>query len=178
MRNALVLLEQPQAVTDRLVTDGFTAVDTAATSALNLLVCELVNPASSSFVGTDPGIWLATVRNCTAMPFQQAQRSLPRLKLGNDARIIFVFDGWRAAAEEKSTASAAANGAIVSLVKTLARDLGSEGITVNAIARARHAVSGPNSTGLTGAVAYLASPLAGALTGQILNLGTGGEIRP
>ena len=134
---------------------------------LSVIVCELVSPASGSFIDTPD--WARIVSESVAAPFQRVQQVLPRLRLGIDARIIFVIDGWRATALPRSTAAVAANGALIALVKTLARDLGGDGITVNAIAR------GP---GLPHAVSYLASPLAGALTGQVLTLGSGGEIRP
>lgn len=163
MRAALVLTRDPT-VAAQLASDGF-ALDSSGP--LTVIVCELVSPAAGSFI--DSADWARAVSESVALPFQQVRKALPQLRLGSDARIIFVIDGWLAAGHPQSTAAAAANGAIIALVKTLARDLGGDAITVNAIVR------GP---GLPRAISYVASPLAGSLTGQVLTLGSGGEIRP
>jgi NAD(P)-dependent dehydrogenase (short-subunit alcohol dehydrogenase family) len=179
MRGALVLMHDPEVASQlaaRLIADGFTLAPEGTLGdistpgergPLDVIVCELVSPAAGSFIGTPE--WARAVSESVAVPFHQVRQALPQLRLGTNARVIFVIDGWRAAAHPNSTAAVAANGALIALVKTLARDLGGEGITVNAIAR------GP---GLPCAVSYVASPLAGAFTGQVLTLGSGGEIRP
>jgi len=163
MRAARVLLRDPSVAT-HLAAGGF-IIDSSGP--LSVIVCELVPPAAGNFVDTVE--WGRVVSDSVAVPFQQVRQALPQLRVGADARIIFVIDGWRAAARPQSTGAAAANGALIALAKTLARDLGGDAITVNAITR------GP---GLLRAISYVASPLAGSLTGQVLNLGSGGEIRP
>lgn len=169
MRAALVLVRDQSAVVSQLASDGFVF---DSSGPLNVTVCELISPAAGTF--SDTPDWARLVADSVAAPFQQVRQVLPQLRRGTDARVIFVIDGWRAAAQPGSTAAVAANGALIALVKTLARDLGDDGITVNAIARD----ATDNSSGLPRAISYLASPLAGALTGQILTLGSGGEIRP
>lgn len=163
MRTALVHVRD-SAIATHLAADGF---ELDSSGPLSVIVCELVSPDIGDFIDTPD--WAHVVSESVAAPFQQVRDALPRLRLGTDARVIFLIDGWITAARPQSTAAAAANGALIALVKTLARDLGGDSITVNAIAR------GP---GLSRAISYVAGPLAGSLTGQVLTLGSGGQIRP
>lgn len=168
------------AVAARLEADGITVTDAAGDAlppVLNIVVIGIHPPAARPFVGTDPADWFAGVHTAITPPFALIRRAAPALAESGSGRIVLVARGWAAASDARSTASAAVNGAAIALVKTLARDLGPAGITVNEVAvptePSREAVAA-----VAAAVGYLVSPLGGATTGQVLAVGLGGEMRP
>lgn len=148
----------------------------AELGALDLLVCSVGLPAALPFRLYGPGEWFAAVDAALSPVFRLVRAAVPALRLGGDGRILMVGAGWGATERPNSTAAAAVHGGVVAFVKTLARDLGPDCVSVNEIAVA------PGSSGLeraaASAVSYLAGPHGGAVTGQVLTLGRGGEIRP
>ena len=191
-RRALLCLSDPAvaaAVAERLLLDGIDIV-TAAPDAdpdatvrralesggLDVVVTDLVSPEPRPFIGTDPTVWFAEVSTALSRPFFLLRSATVALTAGSDARIVLVGNGWAAAADTNSTAASSVQGAGVALVKTLARDLGPHGITVNEVSAPTS--SPAPSRAIAAAVSYLVSPLAGATTGQVLTVGTGGELRP
>ena len=90
--------------------------------------------------------------------------------------MVVVGAGWLPTSVPRATAAAAAHGAVVALVKTLARDLGSQGISVNEVVL--HPLEPARPEAVARAVSYLAGPHGGAVTGQLVTLGPGGELRP
>jgi NAD(P)-dependent dehydrogenase (short-subunit alcohol dehydrogenase family) len=203
-RNALVALSdatQVERVVERLAGDGInvalvgdatvpgaalvvaphersTAVARVAKEfgSLDILVTDVVSPAPRRFTESDPADWFSAVHSALSLPFSLIRAAVHELTGGTDARIVVVGHGWASSDDEDSTASAAVQGAAVALVKTLARDLGSAGITVNEVTIPTDPASYAGA--IASAVGYLVSPLAGATTGQILTAGSGGEIRP
>jgi short-subunit dehydrogenase len=101
---------------------------------------------------------------------------VPALRKSGDGRIVLLGSGWSTADRPASTAASAAHGAVVALTKTLARDLGPEGITVNEVVS--DSTEPPTPEAVAAAVAYLCGPAAGAMVGQLLTLGSGGALRP
>ena len=88
---------------------------------------------------------------------------------------MLVGAGWTPTGRPGGTAGSAVEGAVVALVKTLARDLGPAGITVNEVVVP---AGQDDPEGVARAVGYLSSPAAGAVVGQLLTVGAGGELRP
>lgn len=201
-RNALVSItntEHAAGIVDRLLADGLhvavigpevagaeTLLNSEAEAAiaewntrfrsLDVLITDIVSPVSARFSTTSPDEWFDGVRLALSTPFKLIRAAVPALTTGSDARIVVVGNGWGAAEAKYSTGAAATQGAAVALVKTLARDLGPIGVTVNQLA-----VPGDDRADV-GAVArgvsYFAAESAGATTGQILTLGPGGPVRP
>jgi NAD(P)-dependent dehydrogenase (short-subunit alcohol dehydrogenase family) len=144
--------------------------------ATHLLVVDVPVPAPLSFVGDDPVRWYAEVHAALSRPFRAVRGALPSLREAQDARVVILGAGWLATEQPRGTAAGAAHGGVVALTKTLARDLGPDGIRVN------HVVVDPTEPvspeHVAEAVSYLAEPRAAAVTGQLVTLGRGGHVRP
>ncbi|KFF58835.1 hypothetical protein JF66_15555 [Cryobacterium sp. MLB-32] len=143
---------------------------------LDVLVCAADTPPRGGFASTPATEWFAGVSQALFGPFALIRAAVSALSRTEDARIIIVGSGWTAAELDDSTATAAVQGALVALVKTLARDLGPRGITVNEVSVPLDTTAGPRA--LAAAVGYLNGPVSGAVTGQIVTVGSGGDIRP
>lgn len=195
-RAALVALPDPAlagAVAQRLAADGLAAsrtgpgtdpqaaVAAAAADAggLAVLVVGVGTPPAGAFVGADPVAWSRSVHDALTPAFRLVRAAVPLLRQAGEGRVVVVGAGWEAA-RPGTTAAAAAHGAAVALVKTLARDLGPDGTTVNAVALPGWG-DGPGAVdpaAVAEVVAYLASPAAGAVVGQVLGLGGAVQLRP
>ena len=163
------------AVRDRLAADGFTPAS-GPDGALDALVHVVGPPAAGPFVGGDVTRWYAEVSGGLRPAFQAVRAAVPALRRSDAGRVVLVGAGWFPAERPGATAAAALSGALVALTKTLARDLGPEGITVNQVV-VDPGVPADAAT-VTAAVAYLCSPAAGAVVGQLLTVGRGGPLRP
>ena len=148
---------------------------TAGTGALDVLVSWVRSVAPGAFLGRDPQDWYAAVMASLTPQFRLLRAAVPALRRSAAGRIVLVGAGWTPTGRPGGTAGSAVEGAVVALVKTLARDLGPAGITVNEVV-------GPagrdDPEGVARAVGYLSSPAAGAVVGQLLTVGAGGELRP
>src|SRR3712207_9501759 len=65
--------------------------------------------------------------------FALTRAAAPALRRSGGGRLVFLGSGWTAADRPGSTAAAAAQGALVALTKTLARDLGPDAVAVNQV---------------------------------------------
>ena len=75
-----------------------------------------------------------------------------------------------------SPAAAAAQGALVALTKTLARDLGPDAVAVDQVVTDPE--DPPAPAVVAAAVSYLCGETAGSVVGQLVTLGRGGQLRP
>lgn len=180
-RTARIQITDPavrEAVAAALVEDGYEVLDEGGgpPPRLHLLVVDAPVPPAGGFTDTDVKAWYDDVHAAVSRPFREVRSAAPALRRAGDARVVVVGAGWLPTALPRATAAAAAHGALVALVKTLARDLGPEGVTVNEIVVDPEHPAAPGDVART--VAYLASPHAGAVTGQLVMLGRGGELRP
>lgn len=192
-RNAFVCVSDPAraaGIVERLAADGMRVAVTGRPadadaavaefvtrfSTLDALVIDVVSPPAARFTAQSADEWFRDVRSALSDVFRLVRAAVPALMAGTDARIVVVGAGWGVAEAAHSSAAAATQGGAVALVKTLARDLGPHGVTVNQVAApgSEHASVGAIARG----VAYLLSPAAGATTGQILTVGSGGPVRP
>jgi short-subunit dehydrogenase len=168
------------ALLSRLTADGFRVTvsgePAAASETLDVLVCAVGQPPSSPFQDADPQEWFRGVMAVLTPAFRQVRAAVPALRKSGDGRIVLLGSGWSTADRPASTAASAAHGAVVALTKTLARDLGPEGITVNEVVS--DSTEPPAPEAVAAAVAYLCGPAAGAMVGQLLTLGSGGALRP
>ena len=163
------------AIRDRLAADGVTAAP-GPDGPLDVLVHVVGSPDPRPFVGGDVAGWYADVSAGLRPAFQAVRSAVPALRRSGAGRVVLVGGGWFPADRPGATAAAAVSGALVALTKTLARDLGPEGITVNQV------VVDPgdpaDAATVAAAVAYLCGPAAGAVVGQLLTVGRGGPLRP
>jgi NAD(P)-dependent dehydrogenase (short-subunit alcohol dehydrogenase family) len=201
-RSALVSGADPAllaALADRLSADGFTitpepgsaitpepgsaitpepgsAITPEPGERLDVLVHVVGVPAAAPFLGADPTSWYAEVMAGLTPAFRAVRAAAPALRRSPVARVVLVGAGWFPADRPESTVAAALHGALVALTKTLARDLGPDGITVNQVV-VDPADPGDPAT-VAAAVSYLCRPEAGAVAGQLLTVGRGGPVRP
>ncbi|GLH72953.1 beta-ketoacyl-ACP reductase [Geothrix limicola] len=162
-----------------------------------------------AFVG-NAGIWAATPAeledetvlldiletNVTGL-FRWHAEVIPALKRAGGGHLVLLSSTAGQRGESGHGAYAASKGAVISLVKSLAPELGPAGIRVNAVApgwvdtdlsapalrgdpaqRARIAAIFPlgripEAEDLAGPVAFLLSPWASAITGEVLNVNGG-----
>lgn len=162
-----------------------------------------------AFVG-NAGIWAATPAdlpeedtlldiletNVTGL-FRWHAEVIPALRRAGGGSIVLLSSTAGQRGEAGHGAYAASKGAVISLVKSLAPELGPAGIRVNAVApgwvdtdmsasalradagqRARIAAAFPlgripEAEDLAGPVAFLLSPWAAAITGEVLNVNGG-----
>jgi NAD(P)-dependent dehydrogenase (short-subunit alcohol dehydrogenase family) len=188
IRTALVSSTDPattQALTGRLTTAGLRPViadpadparAVAGLDALDALICCVASPAPRAFLDTDPAGWYADVLASLIAPFRLIRAAVPLLRASGDGRVVLIGGGWQPGDRPGDTAAAAVHGAVVALTKTLARDLGPAGITVNEVVTDPSAPAVPEV--VAGAAAYLCGPAAGAVVGQLLTVGRGGPLRP
>jgi NAD(P)-dependent dehydrogenase (short-subunit alcohol dehydrogenase family) len=163
------------ALTERLSAAGI-AVTTEAGDHLDALVHVVGVPESGPFVGSDPAHWYADVMAGLTPAFQTIRAAVPALRRAGNGRVVLVGAGWFPGDRRERTAAAALHGAVVALTKTLARDLGPDGITVNLVVVDPEVPTAPAT--VAAAVSYLCGPAAGAMVGQLLTVGRGGPLRP
>ena len=163
------------AVRDRLTADGFTR-SPGPDAPLDALVHVVGEPAPHPFVGEDVARWYTAVSAEITPAFRAVRAAVPALRRSAIGRVVFVGAGWFPADRPAATAAAAVSGALVALTKTLARDLGPDGITVNQVVV--DSADPADAATVASAVAYLCSPAAGAVVGQLLTVGRGGPLRP
>jgi NAD(P)-dependent dehydrogenase (short-subunit alcohol dehydrogenase family) len=177
-RAALVSGGDPRlvaAVGDRLAADGF-ARAAGPEGPLDALVHVVGTPPAGPFVGADVGRWYAAVTSELTPAFRAVRAAVPALRRSPAGRVVFVGAGWFPADHPGATAAAAVSGALVALTKTLARDLGPDGTTVNQVVV--DPAEPADAATVAAAVAYLCGPDAGAVVGQLVTLGRGGPLRP
>lgn len=140
------------------------------------LVCLTAVPPPAPFDGGEIDQWSATVGRALTQPFQMIRASLPNLRRSRSGRIVLIGAGWLLSGRPERTAAAAVHGGLVALVKTLARELGRDGISVNEVVfDADHP---PPVAVIADTVAYLCGPYAAGVVGQLVTVGSPGEARP
>jgi NAD(P)-dependent dehydrogenase (short-subunit alcohol dehydrogenase family) len=171
----------------RLTVDGFRVTVTdpgrvepdaavAKIGSLDAVVCAVGQPQRALFPDADPQEWFRGVMATLTPAFRLVRAATPALRNSADGRIVLLGSGWSTSDRPASTAASAVHGAVVALTKTLARDLGPDGITVNEVVC--DGAEPPAPEAVAAAVSYLCGPTAGAMVGQLLTLGTGGALRP
>ncbi|MCE0488276.1 SDR family oxidoreductase [Ornithinimicrobium sediminis] len=179
-RTALVELEDAaivESVVGALHLDGYEVYDSGSDlpSTLDLLVVDTPVPPAGDFLESDVQRWYDDVRAAVSRPFRLVHAATPALRRSGDARVVVLGSGW-IPTSLRASAAAVAHGAVVGLVKTLARDLGPQGITVNEVVL--HPFDPPRPEDVARTVAYLGGTHGGAITGQLITLGSAGELRP
>jgi NAD(P)-dependent dehydrogenase (short-subunit alcohol dehydrogenase family) len=180
------------------------AVTAQAGTEVGVLVANAAYMTMAPFAAHDPDDWWRVVDVCLGGAFTCAQAVLPGMRARGGGRIVLVASEWGVIGWPGATAYSAAKAGLVALTKSLARELGPDGVTVNAIApsvidtgqldvdardagvsreeiRARYAERVPlgrvaTPEEIASSVAFLADPRMSSLTGQILHV-NGGSTR-
>ena len=161
--------------------DGLPAVDAVAAAErelgpLGALICGVSLPEPAPFLGRDPSQWFAETMGALTPVFALSRAAVPSLRRTGASRLVVLGAGWTPTGEVGMTTASAVSGALVALVKTLARDLGPDGVTVNSVVSDVREPASPAA--VAHAVSYLCGTAAGAVVGQLLTVGTGGSLRP
>jgi 3-oxoacyl-[acyl-carrier protein] reductase len=217
-RTAFTYLSQEQAALDlqaALTAEGRTVLAIRADQRRRADAQTAVAAVEAAWGGLDAfvgnaGIWAATPAelpeedvlldiletNVTGL-FRWHAEVIPALKRAGGGSLVLLSSTAGQRGEARHGAYAASKGAVISLVKSLAPELGPAGIRVNAVApgwvdtdmsaaalrrdpdqRARIAAGFPlgripEAEDLAGPVAFLLSPWAASITGEVLNVNGG-----
>lgn len=177
-RSALISGTDPvllQSLTEQLARDGIVVVAQSGEE-LDVLVHAVGLPGGQPFVGADARGWYGQVMGELTPAFEAVRDAVPALRRSGAGRIVLIGAGWLPADRPGNTAAAAVHGALVALMKTLARDLGPDGITVNEVVIDPDDPADPAA--VAAAVSFLCRPEAGAMVGQLLTVRRGGPLRP
>jgi NAD(P)-dependent dehydrogenase (short-subunit alcohol dehydrogenase family) len=167
------------------------------------LVCNAAYMTMSPLLDHPPGDWWRVVGTNLTGTFHLVQAVLPGMRRLGSGRVVIVTSYWGVTGWPDATAYAASKAGLIALAKTLGRELAPE-VIVNGIApgvtatpqlevdakdagasleemQRRYARGVPlgrigRPEEIAAAVAFLADPRVGAMTGQILHV-NGGEVR-
>jgi NAD(P)-dependent dehydrogenase (short-subunit alcohol dehydrogenase family) len=163
---------------------------------IDVLVANHAYMSMAPFVEHKPGDWWKNVDVNLSGTFFLVRAVLPAMRRGGGGRIVIIASEFGVVGWANATAYAASKAGLISLTKTLGRELGPEGIAVNAIApgimdtpqldvdaadagvsseeiRRRYAAESPigrigRPEEVAGVVAFLACEAGGAFVGQIV----------
>jgi NAD(P)-dependent dehydrogenase (short-subunit alcohol dehydrogenase family) len=186
----------PADASDPAAVERMTAQVEDALGPIDVLVANHAYMTMAPFVDHDPHDWWRNVDVNLSGTFFLIRAALPGMRRRGGGRIVVIASEFGVAGWANATAYAASKAGLISLVKTLGRELGPEGILVNAIApgimdtpqldvdaadagvspeeiRRRYAAESPigrigRPEEIAGLVSFLASDGAGALVGQVL----------
>jgi len=163
---------------------------------IDVLVANAAAMQMGPFVEADPDTWWHQIDVNLSGHFRLIQAVVPGMRARGHGRIVVIASGWGVVGHPNATAYAASKGGLIALTKGLARELGPDGITVNAVApayidtpqlqvdaddlgitldemREQYAAMIPTRRlqtpeEIAGAVSFLAGPASGGVIGQIL----------
>jgi NAD(P)-dependent dehydrogenase (short-subunit alcohol dehydrogenase family) len=186
---AIADVSDPDAV-ERMVADAEREL-----TGIDVLVANHAYMSMAPFVEHEPGDWWRNVDVNLSGTFFLVRSVLPAMRRSG-GRIVIIASEFGVVGWANATAYAASKAGLISLTKTLGRELGPEGIAVNAIApgimdtpqldvdaadagvspeeiRRRYAAESPirrigRPEEIAGVAAFLACDAAGAFVGQIV----------
>jgi NAD(P)-dependent dehydrogenase (short-subunit alcohol dehydrogenase family) len=102
--------------------------------AVDILVANHAFMTMGPFLEADPGEWWKVVETNLGGTFHLVQAVLPGMRRRGAGRIVVISSEWGVTGWPEATAYSASKAGLISLVKTLGRELAPEGIIVNAVA--------------------------------------------
>jgi len=184
----------------------FALVDRLRTEAgpVDVLVANAAYMTMAPFLEHDPADWWRVVDTNLTGTFQLVQAVVPDMLRRGSGRIVIIASEWGVTGWPNATAYAASKAGLISLTKSLGRELAPGGVVVNAVApgvtdtpqlavdaadagtsveeiHRRYAAEIPagrigRPEEIAAAVALLADPSIGALVGQVIQV-NGGSTR-
>ena len=121
-------MHDPDAVA-KLVADVETRL-----GSLDVLVANHAYMSMSPFLDHDLDDWWRVVNTNLSGTFHLIRAAVPGMRARGGGRVVVITSGWGVTGWPEATAYAASKAGLVSLVKTLGRELGPDGIVVNGIA--------------------------------------------
>jgi NAD(P)-dependent dehydrogenase (short-subunit alcohol dehydrogenase family) len=141
----------------------------------------LSEPAMVEALATEA--WNRALRSNATWAFLLGREAVPVLRQAEAARMIFLVpEQVRAMPDAGQAATLASAAAVIGLTRTLALELGPEGITVNAIAaplgiasdwRVTRTAHEPDVDDIAKTILFLLSPATGFITGSTLDVNGG-----
>lgn len=186
----------PADIADPSAVSGMVADINQAVGSVQVLVANAAAMSMSPFLVADEADWWRQIEVNLSGHFRVIQAVLPGMRDRGYGRIVIVASGWGVVGHPNATAYAASKAGLIALTKGLGRELAPQGILANAIApsyvdteqlrvdaddagisledmREQYRALIPthqlaSAEDIAGAVAFLASPGASAMVGQIL----------
>lgn len=109
------------------------AIDDRA-GGLDVIVANHAYMTMAPFLEHEPNDWWKVVHTNLGGTFHLVQAAVPILRRRGGGRIVVIASEWGVIGWPDATAYAASKGGLISLVKTLGRELAPDGIIVNGIA--------------------------------------------
>ena len=101
---------------------------------VDVLVANHAYMTMGPFVDSDLVDWWKVIDTNLGGTFNLIQAVLPGMRLRGEGRIVVISSEWGVTGWPEATAYSASKAGLISLVKTLGRELAPEGIIVNAVA--------------------------------------------
>lgn len=147
--------------------------------ALFVLSCLALRPTAQQFLDTAPDPWWADVERRLSTTYAWAKVAAATLARSGGGRIVLVVDQAGILGEGGASAEATISSAAIALTKSLGRELGPLGISVNAAAIPAGAASTISDPCLPArvaqTVAFLADQRLPRLVGQVITCGRSGR---
>ena len=121
-------------VSDADAVDRMVAEVESELGGIDVLVANHAYMSMAPFVEHDPGDWWRNVDVNLSGTFFLVRAVLPAMRRAGGGRIVIIASEFGVVGWANATAYAASKTGLISLTKTLGRELGPEGIAVNAIA--------------------------------------------
>jgi NAD(P)-dependent dehydrogenase (short-subunit alcohol dehydrogenase family) len=102
--------------------------------AVDILVANHAFMIMGPFLEADPDAWWKVIDTNLGGTFHLIQAVLPGMRSRGGGRIVVISSEWGVTGWPEATAYSASKAGLISLVKTLGRELAPEGIIVNAVA--------------------------------------------
>jgi len=194
----------PADITSRDDIRSMIAALTSQHGPIGTLVCNAAYMTMAPFLEHEPGDWWKIIDTNAAGTLRVIQEVLPSMRSLGGGRIVVVCSYWGLTGWPDASAYAASKAGLISLVKTLGRELAPEGIVVNGIApgvtatpqlevdaraaglsvaemHRQYAAGIPlgriaHADEIAAGIAFLADRRLGAMIGTVLNV-NGGEVR-
>ena len=124
----------PFDITDAAVDSRINDIERQRGRPIDILVCNAAHMTMAPFVDDDEDAWWKVVDTNLAGTFRLIQAVLPGMRRAGGGNIVVIASEWGVTGWPGASAYAASKAGLISLTKTLGRELAREGITVNAVA--------------------------------------------